>query len=57
MCLCVIVISLRSDSDYNKEATYLSLLTAQHTILQQLTKWKLGVAEQHNTFITPFYQK
>jgi len=23
VCLCVIVLSLRSDSDYNKEATYL----------------------------------
>ena len=33
VCLCVIVLSLRSDSDYNKEATYLLtyLLTYLHT--------------------------
>ena len=33
--LCVIVLSLRSDSDYNKEATYLLtyLLTLQREIL------------------------
>jgi len=33
VCLCVIVLSLRSDSDYNKEATYLlTYLTATPTL-------------------------
>ena len=36
VCLCVIVLSLRSDSDYNKEATYLLtyLLRSAYTILE-----------------------
>ena len=30
VCLCVIVLSLRSDSDYNKEATYLLTYLLKH---------------------------